>query len=195
VDRYFEFAGTKCLVDVMARATVLPFRDNSLDYVASSHLFEHVPNPILTLLEWYRVLRRGGIIYMVIPDRRFTFDHLRKRTTLSHLVQDFESNTTACDPTHIEEFADNVDFCMAYRDITPHDIPRMRREHKQAYQSALEADGEINIHFHVFEKEDVIQLIEFMKQYEKTRLNWNIVEVQEKYPPNSPIGFLIIIRV
>lgn len=195
VDRFFEFAGSKCLVGIVSDASVLPFRENSLDYVASSHLFEHLPNPILTLLEWYAVLKPGGIIYMVVPDRRFTFDHLREHTSLSHLIQDFENNTTGCDPTHIEDFIDNVDLSRMMPHIKPHDIPKVRREHKLAYQNSVKAGREINIHFHVFEKEDVIQLIEFMKKYEKTRLNWDIVEVQERYPPNRGDGFLIVIKV
>ena len=89
VDRFTEFAGTKCLVDVVADGMALPFQAGSLDYIASSHLFEHLPNPILTLCNWYQLLKPGGIIYLVVPDRRFTFDRFRARTPLSHLLEDF----------------------------------------------------------------------------------------------------------
>ncbi len=158
VDRFFEFAGSKCIVDTVSDASIFPFRENSLDYIASSHLFEHLPNPILALLEWYNALKLGGIIYMVVPDRRFTFDHLRERTSLSHLIHDFENNTTGCDPTHIEDFIDNVDWLRMIPHIKPHDIPKFRRERKLAYQNSVKTGREINIHFHVFEKEDVIKL-------------------------------------
>ncbi len=131
---------------------------------------------------------------MVVPDRRYTFDHLRKRTSLSHLVHDFENNTTSCDPTHIGDFIDNVDLSMMMPHIEAHDIPTYRKEHKLNYLNAAEAGREINIHFHVFEKQDVIELVEFMKKYEQTKLSWNIVEVQTKYPPNREDGFLIVIK-
>lgn len=195
VDRFFEFAGCKCLVDIISDASVLPFRENSLDYIASSHLFEHLPNPVLALSEWYKLVKPGGVIYMIVPDRRFTFDHLRERTTLLHLIQDFENNTTCCDPTHVEDFCGHVDFSLLMPHNTPQDISNFRREQKEAYQSSIKAGGEINIHFHVFEKEDVIELVEFMKIYKATKLSWEIVEVQEKYPPHRGDGFLIVIKV
>ena len=31
VDRHFEYAGSKCLADVISDATALPFREKSLD--------------------------------------------------------------------------------------------------------------------------------------------------------------------
>src|SRR5438034_6557094 len=94
VDLFRTFAGTPCPADVLADGSVLPFRKQSLDYIACSHLLEHLPNPIAGLDEWYRVLKAGGLLYMVVPDRRFTFDHTRSRTPLSHLIQDFERSTT-----------------------------------------------------------------------------------------------------
>ena len=195
VDRFFEFAGVKCLVDVISEASFLPFRENSLDYIASSHLFEHLPNPILTLLEWYKILKPGGIIFMIVPDRRFTFDHHRERTSLSHIIEDFEKGITACDPTHIEEFVKNVDMSMMRPHIESYDIPKAKSEYKKLCQDTIRAGKEISIHFHVFEKDDVIGLIEFMKRYEKTRLSWNIIEVREKYPPERGDGFLLVIKV
>ena len=195
VDRFFEYAGSKCLADVISDATVLPFRENSLDYIASSHLIEHLPNPILTLSEWCKLVRPGGIIFMVVPDRRFTFDHRRERTRLSHLIDDFEQGTAGCDPTHIEDFTDNVDLHMMMPHVEPCDFPRTRREQKQAYLANSKDGREVSIHFHVFEKEDVIELVQFMKQYEKTKTNWKIIEVQEKYPPDRGDGFLIVLKV
>jgi len=85
VDKYQYFANEKCLADYYGEAITLPFRSNSLNYVASSHVFEHVANPIQAFAEWYRVLRPGGIIYMVVPDRRYTWDRHRQLTPVSHL--------------------------------------------------------------------------------------------------------------
>jgi SAM-dependent methyltransferase len=194
IDRFSEFAGTKCIVDVIGDAGVLPFRENSLDYIASSHLVEHLPNPIRTFCEWYRCLKAGGIIYMVLPDRRFTFDHGRQRTPLSHFISDFENNTTGVDSTHIDDFINNVDLSILKPDLAVSDYPKLREEHGRAYHNEVYAGKEINIHFHVFEKEDVIELINFMTTSETTKLNWHILEVQEKYPPERKDGFLIVIK-
>lgn len=43
------------------------FRDETLDYVFSSHLLEHMPDPGKTLKEWMRVLKPGGVIVMYLP--------------------------------------------------------------------------------------------------------------------------------
>lgn len=195
VDRFLEYAGSKCLADVISDGTVLPFHEKSLDYIASSHLIEHLPNPILALSEWCKLLRPGGVIFMVVPDRRFTFDHRRERTLLSHLMDDFERGTTDSDPTHIEEFIDNVDLHMMMPHVEPVDFARVRRELKQTYLAKSKDGKEVPIHFHVFEKEDIIELVQFLKEYEKTRMNWKIVAVKEKYPPDRGDGFLIVLKV
>lgn len=74
VDRSHDFGGEKCLVDVIGDAVSLPIFDSSLDYVASSHVLEHVANPIRALVEWQRVTKSGGYVYCVVPNRRVTFD-------------------------------------------------------------------------------------------------------------------------
>jgi SAM-dependent methyltransferase len=50
------------------------FADGSLDFVFSNHVFEHLIDPIGTLLRWWDRLAPGGIVAGVVPDMRFTFD-------------------------------------------------------------------------------------------------------------------------
>ncbi|RJP20405.1 MAG: class I SAM-dependent methyltransferase [Candidatus Abyssobacteria bacterium SURF_5] len=195
VDRFFEFAHAKCLVDAISDASILPFKDDSLDYIASSHLLEHLANPIRALVEWNRIVRAGGIVYLVVPDRRFTFDRFRERTPLSHLISDFERATTDCDPTHIDDFVTRADFQQMRPDLRSADIPRAREEYRRSCENDIRAGRPINIHFHVFEKEDVVDLMEYLKHYEKTKLDWTIVETEERFPPHRKDGFLIVIRV
>ncbi len=45
----------------------LPFEDNSLDYVYSSHVLEHIIQIEQTLKEWHRVTKIGGHIIIVVP--------------------------------------------------------------------------------------------------------------------------------
>ena len=66
VDLLAEFAREPTLAEYMGSAIDLPFEDSSLNYVASSHVIEHVANPLAAFQEWYRVLRHGGVIYMVV---------------------------------------------------------------------------------------------------------------------------------
>jgi SAM-dependent methyltransferase len=77
VDLFEEFAGQKCNVDILSEPTDLPFENGQLDYVASSHVIEHIANPIRALVEWTRITRHNGILYLVIPDRKFTWERNR----------------------------------------------------------------------------------------------------------------------
>jgi predicted SAM-dependent methyltransferase len=44
------------------------FKDSVLDYVVARHNLEHYTDPIKTLKEWKRVLKKGGTLGIVIPD-------------------------------------------------------------------------------------------------------------------------------
>lgn len=57
-----------------ADATILPFKDNSIDFIVSSHAIEHMVNIERMFKEWYRVLKKNGIIGFVMPDKRY-FEH------------------------------------------------------------------------------------------------------------------------
>src|SRR5687768_664147 len=74
VDCFKTFGSDVCDADFYGHACALPFHDHSLDYVIASHVLEHVANPIAALAEWYRVVRPGGIIYLVVPNRLSAFD-------------------------------------------------------------------------------------------------------------------------
>ena len=73
-------------VDLISDGYNLPFKDNTLDFVFTSHVLEHFYDPIKTLQEWYRVVKSGGYVFMIIPHKERTFDKDRERTTLNELI-------------------------------------------------------------------------------------------------------------
>ncbi|HWA09398.1 MAG TPA: class I SAM-dependent methyltransferase [Opitutaceae bacterium] len=195
VDKFAEFAHEKCLADYEGEAIALPFRDDSLNYVASSHVLEHVANPVLALEEWCRVLRPGGIIYFVVPDKRYTWDHARATTPVAHLLEDYERKTTAADATHIDDFVDNVDWTTFSPSTPPDLVPAKKAEAKAGYHNAAQQGIEINIHFHVFEPASVIELISTLHRRFPDRFDWELVDSAERFPADNPIGFLAVIKV
>lgn len=53
-------------------ATRLPmFADGSCDFIFSSHLLEHLPNPAEALREWWRLLKVGGHLCLYLPHKLF----------------------------------------------------------------------------------------------------------------------------
>ncbi len=84
--------------------------DGSYGFVLSSHNLEHVANPLKALYEWNRVLKSGGMLILVLPEKENTFDHKRPFTTFGHLMQDFNDNVGEDDDTHIAEVLELHDF-------------------------------------------------------------------------------------
>lgn len=90
----------KAKVDVVSPGDELPFEDSSYDFVFSSHVVEHFPDPIKALKEWLRVARRYVVV--VVPHRDRTTDAGRELSTTEELMQrhaeGFSSDEEA--PTH-----------------------------------------------------------------------------------------------
>jgi len=57
-----------------------------VDFVIASHVIEHVPDLITWLNELHSVLSSSGEIRLAIPDRRFTFDFLRRETEMAEVL-------------------------------------------------------------------------------------------------------------
>ncbi|WP_052263251.1 methyltransferase domain-containing protein [Geobacter pickeringii] len=84
-----RICGTALPVDVVAPGDDIPLPDGSQDFIVSSHVLEHFPDPVKALLEWDRLLKPGGIIFAIVPHKERTMDRDQPRTALSHLVDDF----------------------------------------------------------------------------------------------------------
>ena len=54
---------------VIASGEYLPFRSNVFDLVISSHVIEHLNNPIKHLLEIYRILKVNGKLILKTPNK------------------------------------------------------------------------------------------------------------------------------
>jgi len=78
-------------------------KDAQYDGLVSSHCLEHVSNPIKAVLEWKRVIKKGGYILIIVPNKHETFDHRRDYTTFEHIVSDFENGVKEDDMTHYDE--------------------------------------------------------------------------------------------
>src|SRR5436190_13085249 len=71
VDDYTDtrLFGAKIKPDVASKADRLGlFEDRSLDFVFSSHLLEHLSEPLKALIEWARVIKDGGHLVLYLPD-------------------------------------------------------------------------------------------------------------------------------
>jgi len=140
---------------------------NQLDFIIANHFLEHCENPILTLINFHRVLKNSGIVYLAIPNKDLTFDKNRNRTTLEHLIKDFEIGPVLSRFEHYIEWAKIV-VPIFGRSFSP-------KEEKERAQSLM--DQRYSIHFHVWVSEDIIDLMSYINK--KMNINLKIIFLSE----------------
>ena len=86
-----KLCGEALPVNIVSPGDQLPLEDSSVDFVISSHVIEHFPDPIKALKEWYRVVKPGGYLYIIAPHKERTFDKERSRSTLAELIERHET--------------------------------------------------------------------------------------------------------
>jgi predicted SAM-dependent methyltransferase len=135
-------------VDILADAEKLEtIGDDSQDFVIANHVIEHMRDPIGSLLQWQRVLKPGGRLFLAAPDKRFTFDETREMTSLDHLIADFNSPSRERDFDAFQDFAREVS-CKKYG-------LRPVEESEELAKELFEKDYSIHYHvwdFHAFEQ-------------------------------------------
>jgi SAM-dependent methyltransferase len=122
--------------------------DDSYDAVLSSHVLEHISNPLGALGEWRRVVRPGGHIMLIIPHKDATFDHRRPVTTLEHMLEDAAANTDESDMTHLDEFIE-------LHDIARNPAAPSREIFEERCRENLDNRS---MHHHVFISQTVVDL-------------------------------------
>ena len=94
-DSEVEMCGKYDEIDIIAEGDCIPVEDESQDYVISSHVFEHLPDPIKALLEWYRIVKAKGVIFIIAPYKgAHAPDALRPMSTLEEIVKAHEEQWT-----------------------------------------------------------------------------------------------------
>ena len=82
-------------------------RDGKFDYVVASHVIEHVPDLAGWLGDVHGILNDGGILALVVPDKRFTFDVFRRETSF-WMVQEAEGRSRPSIEIVIDHFMNIV---------------------------------------------------------------------------------------
>lgn len=119
------------------------------DFLISAHVIEHMRNPLGSLKQWCRTVKPGGLIYMIVPDKRATFDKKRVRTTLAHILLDYYRPSVERDYEHFLDYAIHV-------------------QGREAEAALIEAERlfetDYSIHFHVFLPSDVLRLLNWFSE-------------------------------
>lgn len=143
--------------------SVLP--DSSQDFIIANHVFEHLKNPIATLIGWNRVLMNDAIVYLAIPEKTRTFDKNRPITELSHILSDYEAPSIERDFGHYCEFAP-----IYYPDITWASSDIIKERAKKMISD------NVSIHYHVFTQELFSSIIDYCNR--QGIVHFEVVEIK-----------------
>jgi hypothetical protein len=61
-------------------------KTNHYDWIVACHVIEHTPDLIAFLKDCETVLNERGVLALVVPDKRYCFDHFRPLTGLARIV-------------------------------------------------------------------------------------------------------------
>ncbi len=132
--------------------TLTLIADGSQDFIVANHFIEHCEDPVGTLRTLTQRLRPGGILYMAVPDKRYTFDRHRPSTTWEHLELDHADGGVASRRDHYVEFAGLVTLggkgtAEAVRD-----------------KAAEQESTRHSIHFHVWTTDEFVEFLGRVRQ-------------------------------
>jgi SAM-dependent methyltransferase len=127
-------------IDAQTFAGIAPGR---LDFVISAHVIEHLRDPIGAIVNAIRVLKVGGILVLVVPEMRLTFDRNRPETTLEHVLQDFaDGGEGTCRAAYEEHL------CFVHPYLTGETYSEA--EIKWQADDAARRWRELDVHFHAW---------------------------------------------
>jgi SAM-dependent methyltransferase len=122
--------------------------DVTFDYVIANHVLEHVPNPIAWLQMIAGMLVDDGVLFLSLPDKKFTFDKYRPDTPLSHVLHDYFTGVDTISREHMLETELYYDMEFIGREMRLEqrlDLERLRA----SYDIKLHP----GVHCHVFQTE------------------------------------------
>lgn len=154
--------------------------DSSQDFVIANHVIEHMVNPLKALLNWARVLKPGGQLFLAVPDKTASFDHARPITALEHVIEDFEQPDERRDFEHFREFALMVS-CRTFG---------VRPESESELLAKELWDKQYSIHYHVWDKPSFEQLLDYLTTARPGQWNVDVVETS----PTSGGEFIFLLQ-
>lgn len=95
-----------------ATALTPKINEHAYDFVISSNCLEHSANPLKAVEEMKKVLKIGGILFLILPKKEANFDHNRQVVPYRHLYDDYKANRGEDDLSHLEEIVALHDLAM-----------------------------------------------------------------------------------
>ena len=160
--RKYNIPETLCVdVDIICNANKLScIESETASFVIANHVLEHSPNPLGALLEWLRILKKGGIVFLTLPNYRCNeFDFEKIPVKLEHLVDDYHNDGLMdISEVHIEEHVTIVD------GIRREDTALFHKRKKEII------DSNLHTHYHVFDRNLIHDMFHFVHSKQNIKI-------------------------
>jgi SAM-dependent methyltransferase len=143
-----DLVGTVSDLDALAEKAGIV---GKVDYIISSHNFEHTPDPIRFLQASSRILKPGGILSIAVPDKRRCFDFFRPHSTVGDFLDAFYHKRQGPSPGQIFDHFSLISVAELNGEeriawTAPIERERVRTQEPLPHSafSILNEDGEVN---------------------------------------------------
>ena len=136
-------------VDILDNGEKLEtIEDSSQDFIIANHFLEYCENPISAVANFVRVLKNNGVLFICVPDKRYSFDNDRKTTTFGHLLRDYEQGPICSKNDHFRDWVVFVE----------------RKENEDEIQQRMKEliSESYSIHYHVWAEKDMLTFFEML---------------------------------
>jgi SAM-dependent methyltransferase len=148
-DGFSEHGEGQSIAQVYFKGDEIPYDNETFSFILSEHVLEHIANPIKSLKVWIDKLKPDGKMIIVLPHKERTNDVYREVTTLNHLISDYENDVPYNDPTHFDDWWNNV----VEKGLMPEHYKHIPKD---------ELVNTASIHHHVWTDVQIIELFEYL---------------------------------
>lgn len=144
--------------------------DGPYDYVIACHVIEHIPDVVSWLVDMADLLVPGGILSLVVPDKRYVFDVNRAETDISQVIDAYLNRLERPTVAQIYDFCARtvngmVDPAEAwagkdYSGVVRGDCDDPDVSALGFCRSALASTDFLDIHCHVFTPRSFLDIVE-----------------------------------
>ena len=155
------------------------YDDGELDFLIANHVLEHFDDPVGGAIEWLRVIKPGGHLFITLPNfRSNSYDFRRMPARAPHLEEDYfdPSGRPARNFKHYEDFAQTL---YQYSDGDP----RIKQ------QAQFWTDSDDRHHYHVYDRRTVEAVFSLSAKISTTGLRF-----VDGLLSNDGFEFLIILE-
>jgi SAM-dependent methyltransferase len=111
-EKYRYYADRTGRLIISDAVDISSIQNESYDFVFASHSLEHIANPIKALKEWLRIIKDGGFIILIVPEKSQCFDHNREYSKFTTLLTQYHNNVGEDDLSTLPEILNKHDLSM-----------------------------------------------------------------------------------